>query len=596
MSKKLDEWKVLYDDAKSKRGEFDANLKRQSELYEGSSTVHNTSTGKKSGKPAHAYRNMVFELIETQINNKVPLAKVTPRDADKMDLALDLEGYLKMEMDRMDSEVINDTAERGVLIHGTGVYFIGWDESKKTPVTQGELYMTYYPISRVYPQPGVSNPKNLEYIFTIDRVSVKRIKNLYNKTVDDHAEYKGLAELITVWYYNKNGYVCKFGWIDDQVIFDVDSYELRQIEVCKDCLEPHNDGEKCLKCGNDTFNYITLEDETLEEDILTLKEGEEEPSILIQKGKELPYYKIKRLPFVFRKNINAEDSIYGVSDADILSKNQESSNKITTKMEENILKAGSFVTKLKGISVPTTDETLKLVTLNDPRQADAFKVFTVQANMQQDDILQERMYQFARSTIGITDSLQGKRDPTAESGKAKEISAAQAGGRLESKVQMKNAAYAEIYEIMFMFLLAYCDERRTYSRSLPDGTFIQGSFSRYNYLDGEPGRVYYNDRFLFSVDNASILTTSREAMWQENTRNFQAGTFGNPVDPSTLMLYWNIMKGLGYPLAKEALTHLQQQSQELPFEIQQAIMQNPEILDALKQMLSGGGTDVQNSK
>ena len=36
---------------------------------------------------------------------------------------------------------------------------------------------------------------------------------------------------------------------------------------------------------------FTLEDETLEEDILTLKEGEEEPSILIQKGKELPYYK-----------------------------------------------------------------------------------------------------------------------------------------------------------------------------------------------------------------------------------------------------------------------------------------------------------------
>ena len=66
---------------------------------------------------------------------------------------------------------------------------------------------------------------------------------------------------------------------------------------------------------------------------------------------------------MFRKNINAEDSIYGVSDADILSKNQESSNKITTKMEENILKAGSFVTKLKGISVPTTDETLKLVNI-----------------------------------------------------------------------------------------------------------------------------------------------------------------------------------------------------------------------------------------
>ena len=47
------------------------------------------------------------------------------------------------------------------------------------------------------------------------------------------------------------------------------------------------------------------------------------------------------------------------------------------------------------------------------------------------------------------------------------------------------------------------------------------------------------------------------------------------------------MKDLGYPLAKTALASLQQRSQMLPFELQQAIMQNPELLAAAQAMVSG---------
>ena len=260
-------------------------------------------------------------------------------------------------------------------------------------------------------------------------------------------------------------------------------------------------------------------------------------------------------------------------------------NKILTKMEENILKAGSFVTKMKGVNIPDNDETLKIVTLNDPNQLKAFSVQTVQANMQQDNILQEQFYQMGRDIIGITDSYQGKRDTTAESGKAKQVAASQASGRLESKRRMKDAAYGELYKLMFKFLLAYCDEKRTYARTTPDGNYIEGSFSRFNFLDGTLGDVYYNDRFLFSVDSASILSTSREAMWQETLSNFQLGTFGNPMDPQSLVLYWNTMKGLSYPLANQALASLQQRSQQLPFEMQQAIMQNPEIMKTVQDVM-----------
>ena len=68
------------------------------------------------------------------------------------------------------------------------------------------------------------------------------------------------------------------------------------------------------------------------------------------------------------------------------------------------------------------------------------------------------VYEEARQVLGITDSFQGRTDPTATSGKAKEFSAAQAAGRLESKRTMKQAAYAQLFELMFKFWLAYSDE------------------------------------------------------------------------------------------------------------------------------------------
>lgn len=71
-----------------------------------------------------------------------------------------------------------------------------------------------------------------------------------------------------------------------------------------------------------------------------------------------------------------------------------------------------------------------------------------------------QIYEEARQVIGITDSFQGRKDTTATSGTAKEFSAAQAAGRLESKRVMKDAAYAALFEAMFKFKLAYADEPR----------------------------------------------------------------------------------------------------------------------------------------
>ena len=604
---KYDKWVDLYTDAVAKRSDIDKQIKRRNELYKGTAQPTDPKTGKQALKRADCKRNMCFELIETQINNAIPQPKVTPRDPENKDLAIDLEGYLQMEMDRLCSEEINDNAERGVLKQGTAFYLVGWDETKSTPTTSGELFVKYYPLDRVYPQPGITDIHDAEYIFIKDLVSCAKIKDVYGVDIPEGTAYKGMNTMITVYYYNEKGYVSRYAWIEntDVVVFDEEDYEIRKIKVCKDCGEPLNSESKCKLCSSEKHEYVSLENETLQEDVVKGDPGVKGSEVTIAKaGTAISYYKIKELPFVLRKNISDDNSLYGISDIDLLESNQISMNKILTKMEENVLKAGSLVTKLKGVNVPNNDETLKMVTLTDPNQVKAFNVFNVQANMQQDNILQEQFYQMGRDSLGITDSYQGKRDTTAESGKAKQVSAAQAAGRMESKRRMKDAAYAELYKLMFKFLLAYCDEKRTYSRMKPNGEYVKGQFNRYNYLDGTLGDVYYNDRFLFSVDDASTLMTNRTAMWQETTNNFAAGTFGNPADPQTLLLYWNMMKGLNYPLAKHALASLSERTQQLPFELQQAIMQNPEILQAVQMVvqnpdivdkLQGGGAN-ENSE
>lgn len=68
---------------------------------------------------------MCFEMIETQINNATPYPKVTPRDAKDQELAMEIEEYLKMELDRMQFERMNDRVERETYKQGTCFFMVG---------------------------------------------------------------------------------------------------------------------------------------------------------------------------------------------------------------------------------------------------------------------------------------------------------------------------------------------------------------------------------------------------------------------------------------------------------------------------------------
>jgi hypothetical protein len=594
-SDKLSYWSDLYTNARSERSALDTKVARWRDLYKGVAKTLNVSGGV-SSRQSKCYKNVVYELIEAQVTNNIPYPKVTARDAENKNLANTIESYLKSEIDRMQFTRDNDVIERSCYVDGTVFLYVDWDNYKSTAVTQGELTVKPYTIDRVYPQAGVTRLKDCEYIFTIDSISVHKIKKMYGVTVDESGVHRGFATLITAHYLNNEGYYSKFGWIEntETVVFDYDSYELRRFRVCKECGVKIPEDKVCPVCNHTHFEYVPEEFETLSEAIIEadttkpVDEAQMSAQVIAKVGDRIPYYKIKMLPFVTRVNVSNADSIYGLSDAGLLDDTQDALNKTIDKMVKNVLKSGVIVTKHKDVNVPNTDDTIKIVTLKDPKQADAFNVFNVQPPTQQDDILALRLYEWGRESTGITESYQGKRDNTAESGVAKQIAAQQSAGRLESKKIMKDAAYEELYELMFKFHLAYCDETRTFARFTPDGDFIEDKFSRYNFVRlTDYGTFYYNDRFLFGVDNASLLSSNREAMWSETFNNYANGVFGNPADPNSLKLLWSMLKSLGYPMAGQALASINERLQHLPYEVEQAILQDPQILNTVKGLLDG---------
>ena len=154
---------------------------------------------------------------------------------------------------------------------------------------------------------------------------------------------------------------------------------------------------------------------------------------------------------------------------------------------------------------------------------------------------------------------------------------------------MKSAAFAGAYELILKYLLAFSDESRKFVRTLPNGSEEEQIWNKYMFLSKDKnGEIYYRDDFHFGTDAASTLSQNRTQMWQETQNKFVQGAFGVPDDPRTLRLFWNVMESLQYPLAKVVLSGITEGEQHLPEEIEAALMQNPQALQAVVAMLQQG--------
>ncbi len=325
------------------------------------------------------------------------------------------------------------------------------------------------------------------------------------------------------------------------------------------------DGGPCPWCGCEKFTGEVQEYEQVMLPVTTQK-GLEIPGAtpdLDEEGRPvlrptlIPFYKPGVFPIVLQRSVSVYGKLLGNSDVDVIEDQQNTINRLEQKIIDRLIKAGTRITLPDNASLRIDSNDNERWYIGSAADKAMIGVYDFKGDLEYELLYMSNVYEEARQILGITDSFQGRTDTTATSGKAKQFSAAQAAGRLESKRVMKNKAYSDLFRMMFEFWLAYGDEPRPVTFKDAQGHTQYQEFNRYDFLErDQDGQYYWNDQFLFSVDTTGSLANNREAMWQETRQNLQTGAFGDPTSMETLILFWTKMEELHYPGAgatKQAL-------------------------------------------
>lgn len=609
-TEKLVKWQNRYYEAKQKYSAEISDMKTYENLYNGSREVNRNPNkgGGVAGKKAINVRNITYELIETQVDSSIPYPKVIPIHEEDEEQAKVIEMALQNVIREIKLEKINDVSERVVPVQGGDFMHVEWDNTKGYHCTLGGISISERHPKNVIPQPGVTEIKDMDYIFVEVAQTKEFVKRKYGVDVSDaqSTDMEGKetvnSDIVTViicYYRNENGNIGMFTWCEDYVLVDYEDYQARRLERCVECGRVKV-GDVC-ECGSKKFKEveeeyeeitesITLLDGTIVNPIAGTREIEDENGniMVIEEKTKIPYYKPKDIPIILRRNVSKYGKLLGVSDVAVIEDQQDAVKKIGSKMQEKILKGGSIVTLPNGAKITTDDREMKIVRVKNPSEANLIDVKNIQGDVSQDRIMLETNYDWARSSLGITDSYQGKYDSSAQSGTAKQFSINQAAGRLESKRVMKNIAYADLYEMIFKHLLAYADQPIPLSNKNNKGTYNFTHFNRYDFLKRDAaGEYYWNDEFLFETDPTSTIMMNREALWQQIDLKYQAGAFGPIGEDRTLLTFWTFMEKNDYPNSAEMKNIFAERVREQEKQAQlaqMAQMQNGVINNEMPQM------------
>lgn len=609
---KLDFFKSLYEAAKTKMdADCDAFVKHLAQ-YKGSDEIDS-----EYGPPQRAkyVRNITYELIESQVSSYIPTPSVAPQtwsEANERN-AKSVETMLKNKRDLLPFEQNNDIDERYSPIYGGSVWLVEWDDGIVTHNTVGDVKCTCIPPNRFVGQPNIYNVQDMEYCFVSFDTTKDEIMRRYNVSEDqlvgtytEDGEDDDTATLYVCYYKDEDGNVCEYVWSGDAEVLDISDYFARKKYICKTCGKRkgicvcEDEGKK------PEYDLLNDEYEEIDRDIITshgripkesqvIKEGipqkktisvdpvDENGNVMLAdvagallqlpaffeepvlEKTKLPFYKPSLLPIVIRKNTSVENKLFGQSDCEVIRPQQQAINKIESRVMEKLLGGGVFPILPDDVNIEMNNSIWTTALRCSPENYRRFGKIDLVADISRDLAMADRIYDQAKRILGISDSFQGQYDASAKSGIAKQLQIQQSAGRLTSKRQLKNAAYAEMDRIIFEFMLAYADEPRNASYVDEAGRLQNSTFNRYDFIERDPydGTYYYNAEYLFSADASADVEKNREYLWNENLKHLQMGAYGPLENPQTLLIYWLNMERAHYPGARDNVMRIREEIQRM---------------------------------
>lgn len=543
-----------------------------------------------------AIRKLGFELVESKVNSHIPNPKMSPRyHADLVPVNV-TEKLLIHEKDKILAEEVNDESEHNCLIDGASWFKVTWNPFDNTHERSGNPEVKACPIDTVFPQPGIKNYRELEYIFEQSTITIAQCLDLYNRYISSPNE-NDIIPIVNCYFLNEHRFLGKFTWCEEtgQVLCNDLEWGIRKRRECQDCHCVVPIDTECPICGSKHIKYVSVKEEILQTDLKyvsnpyragTSADTEDDQTKAVEDksipaGTKLPYYLIRQVPFVPYRQVNVPKSIYGISQIELQLEDQDLINKMLNKVSSKVGKSRTYVTKLKDTNITAKNDEISYVEVESPQEGQSIQVKQIMADISQEITGAQMLYDIAKSTTGVTNTDQGKEDSTAVSGKAKQIQIAASSQRKESPDTLRNLAFSGVYELVFKHLLAYSDEERSFVSLLPDGSSKEEMWSKYMFLaQDKNGDYYYRDDYAWSVDTATEITEDRAAMWQLIDNDFVNGTMGNSIDATrALLMYWQMKDQHGYPTAKFAINFLNNSIKHLPTDVEQALINNPEAVE-----------------
>ena len=538
--RRLKEWSDKL--AEARTGVNNTLRDEREQIYLGTSSVDanvNSTSSNGPRKKANNVVNLVLEFIETGVDSTIPQPSVRTKLPGYEKQAVMIEDSLTSDITELGITAINDANERITPIQGYSAILVGWNPDFKHHLYRGEIELEAIHPKRIVTQPGCWNLQKMDYFFILSSVTKSFIKKRYG--VDLEGEGEEFPEIdslngdnsstdkvteIVCWYKNDDGETSKFVWCDDQVLEDLPNFYARRI-----------DGK-------------VETEETLSDDV-TLTSGE-----VLKAGTKVPYFTPTRYPLIIRENIPLNFAFGGQSDVDVIRDQQDAHKKTISTIEEKVMRGSVVITALEGHRLNIKNEVYGIIR-GTQTELNALGVKNLYADIGNDLAFANQQYKAAQATLGITNSFQGKEDPTAESGYAKQIQVQQSSGRLRSKEANKYAAFKELYEIMFEFKLAFYDELRPFVTKDENGEDSYGDFNKYAFLvRDKAGELYYNTDFIFKADAGAGLPRDKMWLFAQATELMKYGAY-NPTPAA--VTFWQQMVAQKYPNAKTILDSITKQ-------------------------------------
>lgn len=654
--RKFNHNKTRYEDALSRMEERE-ELYRGGRKLKPLTEKDNGSDG--SLKTPHV-RNIIAENIESQVNSNLPMPKVTARRKKDEHLAKLIEDMIRNELNRMPFEYLNDMQERTVPLQGGSFYHVEWDNTQGSHTTVGELDISARHPRQVIPQDGVFTAvEDMDYVFLELPTTKEAVQRKYNVDVSDETEESpeirggdgtpadDMVTQIVALYRNSKGGIGLYSWVRETELVDMEDYQARRLPRCKSCgeLQPvegtevvqHREmvmpdamsaalgilpevaeevkewhrGDACPHCGGRDWESREEQYQEIWDPIIRMRDGketvivpgaqqqyDEETGLVTVVPSKVPYFKPDMYPLVLQRNVSIFGQLLGDSDADKIEDQQNTINRLEKKVIDRLVKAGSRILMPGQARHRIDPKDNEIWYVDNMQDMSMIQVKDFAGNLQYELGYMAQVYEESRQAIGITDSFQGREDTTAKSGVAKQFAAAQSAGRMESKRVMKDAAYADIFRLIFLFKLAYADEPRPVVSQDSKGNTTYAEFSKWDFLErDEDGQYYWNTDFLFATDTSAPLANNRERMWQYTIDLFSTGCFGNPQELDTLIALWTKLELQHFPGAGDTREYLEEKLQQQMAMQQQAMqVQKMAQLQGEMQMAQQQQRDLQSEQ